>query len=285
MADSVKASWSPEQLHTFCDICIRAIDMGMRPTTHFDKPGWMYVAKSFAEQTGVVFQRDQFKNKWDSCKKNWRLWNKLIGETGVGWSNELKTIAASDEWWRARIQENKEVKKFRTAGIEPSLKFKFDRMFSGVTATGQHAWAPSSGTVPGSDEDLDAINVGLQGADLEEGSGDSDEHEDINYENYQNSRGIGGEHISSSSNTRSSGKRKQRDVPERRSRKKKSPGIGTQLVSIQQQLLDSISSRSDSTSANKDLPGCSIPQNCIGAIDGTHVRESLNNPLKLRKQI
>jgi hypothetical protein len=51
-----------------------------------------------------VFQRDQFKNKWDSCKKNWRLWNKLIGETGVGWSNELKTIAASDEWWRARIQ-------------------------------------------------------------------------------------------------------------------------------------------------------------------------------------
>jgi len=65
-------------------------------------------------------------------------------------------------------------------------------MFSGVTATGQHAWAPSSGTLPGSDEDLDAINVGLQGADLEEGSGDSDEHEDINFENYQNSRGVGG---------------------------------------------------------------------------------------------
>uniref|UniRef100_A0A6N2N561 Myb/SANT-like domain-containing protein n=1 Tax=Salix viminalis TaxID=40686 RepID=A0A6N2N561_SALVM len=82
----------------------RAIDMGMRPTSHFDKPGWMYVAQSFAEQTGVEFQREQFKNKWDSCKKNWRLWNKLIGETGVGWSNELKTIAASDEWWRARIQ-------------------------------------------------------------------------------------------------------------------------------------------------------------------------------------
>uniref|UniRef100_A0A6N2MA47 Myb/SANT-like domain-containing protein n=1 Tax=Salix viminalis TaxID=40686 RepID=A0A6N2MA47_SALVM len=101
MADSAKAIWSPEHLHIFCDICIRAIDMGMRPTSHFDKPGWMYVAQSFAEQTGVEFQREQFKNKWDSCKKNWRLWNKLIGETG---SNELKTIAASDEWWRARIQ-------------------------------------------------------------------------------------------------------------------------------------------------------------------------------------
>ena len=28
----------------------------------------------------------------------------MIGETGVGLSNELKTIDASDEWWRARIQ-------------------------------------------------------------------------------------------------------------------------------------------------------------------------------------
>ena len=133
-------------------------------------------------------------------------------------------------------------------------------MFSGVTATGQHAWAPSSGTIPGIDEDLEAINVGLQGADLEEGSGDSDEHEDINFENYQNSRGVGGEHISSSSNIRSSGKQKQRDVLEPRSRKKKSSEIGAQLVSIQQQLLDSMSSRSDSTSSNKDLLGCSIPE-------------------------
>lgn len=42
--------------------------------------------------------------------------------------------------------------------------------------------------------------------------------------------------------------------------KKKSPGIGAQLVSLQQQLLDSMSSKSDSTSANRDLPGCSIAE-------------------------
>ena len=102
-------------------------------------------------------------------------------------------------------------------------------------------------------------NVGLEGADLEEGSGDSEENVDINFENY-NSRGVGGEHISSSSNTKSSGKRKEREHPEPRARKKKSSGIGAQLVSIKQQLLDSMSSRSDSTSANKDLSGCSIPE-------------------------
>ena len=81
--------------------------------------------------------------------------------------------------------------KFRHSGIEPSLKFKFDRMFSGVTATEQYAWAPSSGTVPGSDDDLDKLNAGLQGADLEEGSGDSDENDDLKFEN-NNTRGVRG---------------------------------------------------------------------------------------------
>ncbi|KAG5222682.1 L10-interacting MYB domain-containing protein [Salix suchowensis] len=225
----MKANWSPQTLHIFCDIYIRAIDMDMRPSSHFDKRGWKYIVKSFREQTGQPLTRDQLKNKWDVCKKDWRVWTKLIGETGVGWSNELGSIVASDEWWKSRIQENRGVNKFRQSEIEPSLKFKFDRIFSGVTATGQHAWAPSSGTVPGIDDDLDTLNVGLQGADLEEGSGDSDENDDLNFEN-NNTRGVGGEHISSSTNTKSSGKRKEREQPEPRARKKKSSSIGAQLV-------------------------------------------------------
>jgi hypothetical protein len=32
-----KAAWTKEMLHAFCDLCIKAIDMGMRPNTHFDK--------------------------------------------------------------------------------------------------------------------------------------------------------------------------------------------------------------------------------------------------------
>ena len=31
-------------------------------------------------------------------KKDWRIWTKLIAETSVGWSNELGTILASNEW-------------------------------------------------------------------------------------------------------------------------------------------------------------------------------------------
>jgi hypothetical protein len=46
------------------------------------------------------------KNKWDGCKKDWRIWTKLISETSVGWSSELETILASDEWWKVKIHVN-----------------------------------------------------------------------------------------------------------------------------------------------------------------------------------
>ena len=95
-----KAAWTREMLHIFCDLCINAIDMGMRPNTHFDKYGWKFISTSFKEKTGHAFTKTQFKNKWDACKKDWRIWMKLIVETGVGWSNELGTIAASDELWK-----------------------------------------------------------------------------------------------------------------------------------------------------------------------------------------
>ena len=152
------------------------------------------------------------------------------------------------------------------------MKFKFDRMFSGVSATGQFAWAPSSGPVGASEVDFESFNVGVEGADLEEGSGDSEENGNEDYEN-STPRGVGRVHMSSSSNTKSSGKRKERENPEPRGRKKKSLGIGAQLVSLQQQLLDSMSSKSDSTSVNRNFLGCSIAevmtelQSVLGAIN------------------
>jgi hypothetical protein len=46
-----KAYWTKAMLHTFCGICIKAIERGMRPNTHFDKAGCKFVIQSFKEQT------------------------------------------------------------------------------------------------------------------------------------------------------------------------------------------------------------------------------------------
>jgi hypothetical protein len=43
------------------------------------------------------------------------------------------------------MQEIRGAKKFRHVGVEPSLKNKFDRMYSNIVGTGEFAWAPSSG--------------------------------------------------------------------------------------------------------------------------------------------
>jgi len=72
-----KAYWTKAMLHMFCDICIKAIERGMRPNTHFDKAGWKFVIQSFKEQTGLSLTKAQLKKKWDVIKKDWRVWKKI----------------------------------------------------------------------------------------------------------------------------------------------------------------------------------------------------------------
>jgi hypothetical protein len=59
------------------------------------------------------------------------------------------------------MQEIKGAKKFRHVGIEPSLKNKFDRMYSNIVATEAYAWAPSSSVPAGSDLDLGTSNADI----------------------------------------------------------------------------------------------------------------------------
>jgi len=60
-----EAAWTKKMLQIFCDICIKAINMGMRHNTHFDKIGWKFLITSFKEQTDHAFTKTQLKNKWD----------------------------------------------------------------------------------------------------------------------------------------------------------------------------------------------------------------------------
>jgi hypothetical protein len=72
-----KACWTREMLNTFCDICIKAIEKGMRPNTHFDKVGWKYVMNCFKEQTDYALMKAQLKNMWGEIKKDWRILEKF----------------------------------------------------------------------------------------------------------------------------------------------------------------------------------------------------------------
>jgi hypothetical protein len=102
---AVKAVWSRRSTHIFCDICIQAVQMGLRPGTHFSKHGWRYVIGQFEKESGQSFTKKQLKNKWDGIKKDWKIWKSLLGqENELGWDPNKQTVAASDDWWDEKIK-------------------------------------------------------------------------------------------------------------------------------------------------------------------------------------
>ncbi|MBA0607952.1 hypothetical protein Godav_020210, partial [Gossypium davidsonii] len=83
-----------------------------------------------------TYSQRKFKNRWDALKKEWKAWKKLKGkDTGLGWNPIKRTVVP-------------QAQKFRTSSIDPKFEGKLDQMFMGIVATGDKAWAPSSGTLP-----------------------------------------------------------------------------------------------------------------------------------------
>ncbi|KAK9018826.1 hypothetical protein V6N11_033872 [Hibiscus sabdariffa] len=132
-----------------CDLCIKEILIGNRPGTHFKREGWVKIVNNFEKETGKPYTQKQLKNRWDLLKKEWKLWKKLKEkDTGLGWNPIKGTVDASDDWWESRLKVVPEAQRFRLAGIDPELEDKLDQMFKGIVATGDKAWAPSSGIMP-----------------------------------------------------------------------------------------------------------------------------------------
>ncbi|KAK8260089.1 hypothetical protein V6Z12_D13G098600 [Gossypium hirsutum] len=123
---ATKAVWDDELTLIFCELCVNE----QKHKKNYGKP--------------------QLKNKWDILKKEWRLWRELLKEsTGIGWCPSKKTVDAIEEWWAAKIQvKNPDFKGFKKKGIEPRLNELMWQMFGGIVATGENAWAPSSGVLP-----------------------------------------------------------------------------------------------------------------------------------------
>ncbi|XP_019225340.1 PREDICTED: L10-interacting MYB domain-containing protein-like [Nicotiana attenuata] len=159
--NSEKAKWDAEITELFLNLCVEEIIAGNRLGTHFSRIGWSNLVQKFNAKTGKNYDKTKLKNKWDSFKLIWKDWDTLVGkETGLGWDCEKKTVQASVELWSRKIKENPNVEKFRDKGLQ--CRELMEICFKDVVATGEHAWAPSSGVLPDSilgREGLDHINL------------------------------------------------------------------------------------------------------------------------------
>ena len=53
----------------------------------------------FCDETGLNYDKDQLKSRWDVLKVDWRVWEKLKShDIGLGWDAVKGTIDASDDW-------------------------------------------------------------------------------------------------------------------------------------------------------------------------------------------
>ncbi|XP_026442234.1 L10-interacting MYB domain-containing protein-like [Papaver somniferum] len=139
------ANWDPQSVDKFCDACIKEVETGHLPGTHFSKIGWDNLVIFFNKDAGKYYNKNQRKNKWDSLKADWNLWRALVEkETGLGWDPKLKTIAADKIWWEKKIKTYPNAKKFMKKGIDPPMLEKLDRMFLNITATGGNEYGDSS---------------------------------------------------------------------------------------------------------------------------------------------
>ncbi|CAL8150909.1 unnamed protein product [Prunus armeniaca] len=55
----VPAVWNNQNTTIFCDLCIKEVEAGNRPGTHFKKEGWENVRISLSKETGAEYDKSQ----------------------------------------------------------------------------------------------------------------------------------------------------------------------------------------------------------------------------------
>ena len=104
-AKSEKAQWDSFAAEVFLDVCIEEVLKRNRNEGHLNKNGYDNLIKSFYDRTKRKYIKKQFKNRWETLKKEYSTWKTLNqNASGLGRDPITKTIDASDEWCELEIK-------------------------------------------------------------------------------------------------------------------------------------------------------------------------------------
>ncbi|XP_058741513.1 uncharacterized protein LOC131613892 [Vicia villosa] len=133
----VVAKWGDDsKTEILLKICIEEIEVGNIPTTHFSKEWWKNITEKFQKKTECAYDRTQLKNRWDTLKREFSSFVKLVDkQTEVGWDHEKKTIL-----------EDLDILKWKHGG--PKFIDLLDKCFMGAIATGFALYKPYEDQLP-----------------------------------------------------------------------------------------------------------------------------------------
>nr|GEV48663.1 hypothetical protein [Tanacetum cinerariifolium] len=119
-----KDKWSAEQTLALCDFLNKYINEHGRNARFI----WVELQPKFATLYNRTFASEKaLKNKFDGMKRDYNLWKSLKnGETGLGWNASVQKLDCADEWWKMKIKQ-------------PSLELQYtwDQLFGDAVAGGE----------------------------------------------------------------------------------------------------------------------------------------------------
>ena len=91
---------------TFCNLYVEQIEAENRTNdAAFSPKVWTILVTKFCDETGLNYDKDQLKIRWDVLKIDWRVWEKLKGlDTSLGWDAVKGMIDVSDNWWDMKLK-------------------------------------------------------------------------------------------------------------------------------------------------------------------------------------
>ena len=94
-----RANWNLTQEQALVDIYLEVSLSGVYNNgEHSRKPkAWTYITDYYNQKSGLKYNKDQLKNKWNSLKADYAIVKRLYSISGIGGSNGR--VEASEEFW------------------------------------------------------------------------------------------------------------------------------------------------------------------------------------------
>ncbi|XP_062224516.1 L10-interacting MYB domain-containing protein-like [Phragmites australis] len=162
----VEADWSEENTRVVCRLFAELVRCGNSSSTHLNNVGYKSVIGKFHEETSILYNRGQFKNKWAKLKAQYTAWKDLLKQTSIGWDEKKGTVRTNNDRWKKMRKEIPECGKFKEKRLQNEDELKI--MFEDLRNTGDDHFCASSGLIPQSPNGV--LNGGDEEAELDDDS-------------------------------------------------------------------------------------------------------------------